>query len=780
MTSTLTEQLLGAIQVTTVRGPTSYSWFGGRPWGLPKNLRRGLPPAALRNCLISSLQARLYTSFFCAGAAVRPQNANVSRLLIPDAGFLEEMAKANTGTGCFDPGWRVVAQQAAYVSVVRGGLQIRIRATDCVFDGNARRNGEQMVSLRLPNALRNASPGYYLALGDEQLPNDSAGLLRFYWHVTSSDAAKLMHSVTSALNAKHVTFRFKALTNEADYTRCDSAVLYIQCVHYKAVRPLLEQIYWEIGPRLHPQVPVFTKELAPGLGFAEQPPSGNSFGMERCRVLAEGMIQGYELRRTSDDERLQVVLRHFEGAGVSPAAPYLNPGSADTYDRILGRQKFVSPGAGFADPTGCSQLPDGDRLLRAAQLIGQRLCKEAVWHKDRCNWLGLLPSENGREWTFGSLGPALYDGTSGVALFLSELHSASPDPEYRRTALGAVRHAIAHTEEVQSSHRIGLYIGWTGIAYAAVYIGQLLGDQQLATSGAQLAARVGSEAEGHEFDVMAGRAGAVLGLLSLYRLLGDESLREHAVDIGKCLAAAAQSREAGCSWPSPEFRRQRDLLGYSHGTAGAASALLQLHGCTGTLVFEQAARRAFEYERYWFHPDKGNWPDFRGHAPGKTAIRAVDFPTAWCHGASGIALSRLHAFRVLGGEEFEAEALIALNTTLRSVESFLDGGEIPDFCLCHGICGNAEVLFQGELALGQKFPSGKATGLRVAMAGIERYSYGEARWPCGPDGDSMHGLMTGLAGIGQFYLRLHNAAIPSVLDFAYDGLARRCENAAAK
>jgi lantibiotic modifying enzyme len=590
-----------------------------------------------------------------------------------------------------------------------------------------------------------------------------------------------MHLVTSALNANHVPFRFKVLTNEADYTRCDSAVLYIPRVHYKPARPLLERICWEIGPHLRPRTPVFTKVLAPGLGLAEQPPSANSFGMERCRVLAEGIIRAYELRRTSHNERLQVVLQNFGRAGVSSVAPYLNPGSADSYGPLFSSRQFVAAGAGFADHAGYSHLPGGDKLLRTAQLIGQRLCKEAVWHKDRCNWLGLLPAETGREWTFGSLGPELYDGTSGVALFLAELHTTSPDAAYRQTALGAIRHAIAHAEATQRSHRIGLYIGWTGIAYAAVYIGLLFSDQELVTSGAQLAARVGSEAtDGHDFDVIAGRAGGVLGLLALYRLLGDESLLEQAAVMGNCLVAAAQIREAGCSWPSPEFRRQRDLLGYSHGTAGAASALLQLHGATGALLFEQTARRAFEYERYWFDPDKSNWPDFRGHPSGKTATRDVDFPTAWCHGASGVALSRLHAFRVLGDQEFETEALIALNTTRRSVESFLDGSEVPDFCLCHGLCGNAEVLLQGEVALGDKFPSGKATALRVAMAGIERYSDGESPWPCGPDGNSMHGLMTGLAGIGQFYLRLHNASIPSVLDFACDGLARRFENAAAK
>src|SRR5262249_7884271 len=77
--------------------------------------------------------------------------------------------------------------------------------------------------------------------------------------------------------------------------------------------------------------------------------------------------------------------------------------------------------------------------------------------------------------------------------------------------------------------------------------------------------------------------------------------------------------------------------GFSHGAAGLALALLELHSITGRLDFRDAARRAFDYEETLFDPHRGNWADLR--RPSGTSR----FELAWCNGAPGIALARLRA-----------------------------------------------------------------------------------------------------------------------------------------
>ena len=78
-------------------------------------------------------------------------------------------------------------------------------------------------------------------------------------------------------------------------------------------------------------MPVFTKRVAPGVALAEDPGTEESFGQNRCRVLAEGMIRAYEQRARSLDRRLRVVAESYAAEGISLTHPYLNPNSTDSY-----------------------------------------------------------------------------------------------------------------------------------------------------------------------------------------------------------------------------------------------------------------------------------------------------------------------------------------------------------------------------------------------------------------------------------------------------------------
>ena len=104
-----------------------------------------------------------------------------------------------------------------------------------------------------------------------------------------------------------------------------------------------------------------------------------------------------------------------------------------------------------------------------------------MWHGKWCNWLGAEPVEQSRTsglptMTYSALGPELYSGTSGLALFRAELHAAPGDAAARRTALGAIRQALGRLDSVPPVSRLGLYTRWVGIALAAARVGSVLGD----------------------------------------------------------------------------------------------------------------------------------------------------------------------------------------------------------------------------------------------------------------------------------------------------------------
>jgi hypothetical protein len=192
------------------------------------------------------------------------------------------------------------------------------------------------VGLPHPKELPALSPGFYSAFGDRPFPaSKTTPVVRLYWNLTRDGAALFVQIVSERLNHAHLPFRFKTLSDPDRYERCDAAVIYIPADGYQGAAPIIEQIYAHLAPVLRSATPVFAKPLAPGLGLAEDPPGGHSFGMHRCGLVADGLIAAHSEAASSLEERVELVIRRFAEAGISIGAPFLNPGSTDSYD-VLG------------------------------------------------------------------------------------------------------------------------------------------------------------------------------------------------------------------------------------------------------------------------------------------------------------------------------------------------------------------------------------------------------------------------------------------------------------
>jgi lantibiotic modifying enzyme len=403
-----------------------------------------------------------------------------------------------------------------------------------------------------------------------------------------------------------------------------------------------------------------------------------------------------------------------------------------------------------------------DDLLEVAFAIGERLAREAIWHEGRCNWVGgtLGAGEHGELAEFhAALDASLYEGTSGVGLVLAELHAATGAPELRHTALGAIRQAL----DAAGGRDLGpgLYSGATGVAIAAARAGSLLGEDEPveragALAGGVAAGVAGIDPHGAESDLLDGLAGTALGLLALARMLGRDDLAAAAATVGEGLLATAQEDGGGLSWPST-MPTKRNLTGFSHGAAGIGYALLQLGAATGEDRFADAGERAFDYERDTYDAGAGNWPDYRDHA----GTGGVGFVAYWCHGAPGIALSRLAALERTGRDRYRDEAESALAVVHGTVARELEHGG-GNYSLCHGLAGNAEILADGARALGGRWSEGQRLALDVAAAGAETHG-ARGRWPGGAGSVEAYGLLLGLAGIARFYARLALPELPSLL-----------------
>ncbi len=388
-----------------------------------------------------------------------------------------------------------------------------------------------------------------------------------------------------------------------------------------------------------------------------------------------------------------------------------------------------------------------------------RICRDAVWAGNACTWLGwtMRPARQGLCNVFATLDIDLYSGTAGIALFLARYLESRPSLQVATVLRGAIEHALVGLGRLPSS-QTGLFDGAAGVCLAAIEAGVALADEPLRQRGLeQLLAISAQETGPTSLDVINGSAGLIQVQLAVADRFRRDELLDSAIRQGDLLLALADRSEDGWSWSTMPGFAQRNLTGYSHGAAGIATALLELHHQTGDTRFLEAARAGWRYERTHFCLDRNNWPDFRLDEDEVAEAQPVppQFVTAWCHGAVGIGLSRLRAWE-LGYDD--AELSEEIRAALASTQIWLETHTDPrtDFSLCHGRAGNAELFVAAAEILKQ--PELHDVAATVGRCGIRQFECQGRPWACGGTkvGETPS-LMFGLAGIGMFYLRLLEA-----------------------
>lgn len=412
------------------------------------------------------------------------------------------------------------------------------------------------------------------------------------------------------------------------------------------------------------------------------------------------------------------------------------------------------------------QSPVTDTLtanfMQAAMDAGYTLVRDAIWDEDCCNWIGanVAPSGGRYQVIKNSCSSSVYAGLSGIALFLAQLTKAIQEPLFTETLEGCMRTLVQEKISPENTH-YGYYSGRLGVADTLITIGTIKKRQEWIKQGwEQLQGICNTAPTEGELDIISGVAGAIPILLKHYQNTKENWLLTAATNCGEFLLDKAVKTDSHYTWIT--MAGSPGLTGYSHGNAGISLALLELYNTTKATIWLQAANMGFQYERLHFDAKWQNWPDLR-QMPG------VQTPTyscqeAWCHGAPGIALSRLRAWQITNDISFLNEARTALHTTLLGLHR-----SQTNYSLCHGIAGNADVLLSAGLLLQDNTLVYAAR--EAGRIGLENYAAKNLVWPTGvsdPTGaPGLHqnpSLLLGLAGTGYFYLRLVNPQmVPSVL-----------------
>jgi hypothetical protein len=317
-----------------IRTIVEFEW-DGRTVQVPPPLPRRFPALPM----IDRLQAELYAGAYHArldgggfgGEAPQP-GAPVD--------MFAALSAANASRTRVDPDWLVLEiDPSGATTVAKRGATRRIPPTEIAAPGVATPGQQgmppapgQLVPIILPREVPEQG-GFYFAHGesaDSTLEGRPA--LRFYWNIPAEAAPELMHALSTTLNARGVPFAFKCPRSAAVYRRFDSGTLFVAKPWFAATLAALPEIHDAVAERLRPDVPLFARSLRAGLGFAEDPGAGESFGMARCRLLAEGLWTGFVRGASDPSAILDEVRAHFLLNGIDLDRAYLNPWSVDRYD----------------------------------------------------------------------------------------------------------------------------------------------------------------------------------------------------------------------------------------------------------------------------------------------------------------------------------------------------------------------------------------------------------------------------------------------------------------
>ncbi|PFF69372.1 type 2 lanthipeptide synthetase LanM family protein [Bacillus thuringiensis] len=389
-----------------------------------------------------------------------------------------------------------------------------------------------------------------------------------------------------------------------------------------------------------------------------------------------------------------------------------------------------------------------DIFIEEAKNIGYRL-KEQVIHGsyNDATWVGLGMNYH-NQWQVTALDSGLYNGLSGIAMFLGYLGKVSGEEDFNRLAMQTMESILQ--QPIQEKSFASAFYGQASHLYILSHFDALYGENQkwklyIQNSLNNIEKNVKND---QFYDLLGGSAGIIQVLLNIHEQFNNEQALNIAQKYGDHLIENKIVTERGIGWSDPSS--QIMLGGLSHGTSGIAWSLLRLHKQTSKQKYFETALEAIRYDRSLYNSKNCNWADLRC-----SQHKSSEFSAAWCHGATGIGLSRLLYLPYIKDTLLQQEIETAVSTTV-------DVGMGRSHSLCHGDLGNSELFHVAGNVLGR--PEWNRMAHAVGMNAIkEKQEIGKYKTGVGRHIE-IPGLFMGLSGIGYQLLRLAKPnQVPSVL-----------------
>ncbi|SFQ22743.1 type 2 lanthipeptide synthetase LanM family protein [Salibacterium halotolerans] len=379
-------------------------------------------------------------------------------------------------------------------------------------------------------------------------------------------------------------------------------------------------------------------------------------------------------------------------------------------------------------------------------------------YNDHIQWLSLAVSPGG-QMTAGPLSYGLYDGLSGITLYLAAFaHEEGEDfKTIGEDTFRSIKHLLDNS--LLSSH-FSAYYGVASYVYFTEKLREwkMINEKQAFKIYEDFCGKVIAHYEDiSSFDFIGGAAGVLKVLSLLYKKHKIISAKKAADLVFQSLTARASVQEDTMYWADKQAFNNNVLAGFSHGLTGICFALSEYAAVSSIKTKEQVSdviNRALRYEDILFNEERDDWIDNRKD------YTAYSHPF-WCHGAAGILLGRVLIQQNMGSACQVNHIDDALTTTIQNGADHKQGNS-----LCHGLLGNLDILL--EIRNAPFLKSRKQEIDQTIDAWMSKYvsEMEDSGWNNGVEKDfSGLGLMLGRTGQLYTLLRWKNpdTSLPSVL-----------------
>lgn len=319
------------------------------------------------------------------------------------------------------------------------------------------------------------------------------------------------------------------------------------------------------------------------------------------------------------------------------------------------------------------------------QEITLQLLRLSISNGNKRIWLSLKFYE--RTWQIETAGMNLYDGLPGLAIFFAAISKKINTEEYRDICAAICRDMFLYTDEVLSgkrksqSQKTGMFVGEGSLVFAYILLYQISREavfleyaKKYFVTGQNLADK------DVDHDLLSGNAGWIIVLTKLYEITREEKYLDSAVMVGELLWEGVVKLPEGNGWKCAH--QTIPLAGMAHGNSGFILAYAGLLKHKRNRGYISRIQKLLDYEDSLYSEKANNWLDLRESG------NKGDGTNAWCHGGSGIVLSRLKLYQL---PEFCKGSRVSIDLA-RGVECLRQWKAEKKVCICHGLAGKFLIM----------------------------------------------------------------------------------------